>query len=166
MVSKAKRQGVFDGAVVDQPGKRRKLLKYRLAVRYYNARLDPNFRKDRQTPQKKSKGNGKGAAPITAKAKAGGKTFVDARADVEKYKAAELRLKHEINKGLWLKKSDVTEKAFAAARLMRDTFQNIPSRISALVAAESDQAQCYQIINVEIKEALNEFVRQLEGLGK
>ncbi|GAH17836.1 unnamed protein product, partial [marine sediment metagenome] len=96
----------------------------------------------------------------------GGKTFVGARAEVEKYKAAELRLKHEINKGLWLKKTVVVDKAFRAARLMRDTFQNIPARISALVAAESDQAQCYQIVNNEIKEGLTEFVRQLKGLAK
>lgn len=166
MVRKAKVQGVFKGALVKVPGKKKPLLKYKLAVRFYNARLDPNFRKERQTPQGKAKGKGKGKAPGNGdvRGRAGGKTFVSARAEVEKYKAAELKLKHEISKGLWLKKADVVDKAFRAARLMRDTFQQIPARISALVAAESDQAQCYRIIKDEVTEALNEYVRQLEDL--
>jgi hypothetical protein len=166
MVRKAKAQGVFEGALVKVPGKKKPLIKYKLGVRFYNARLDPTFRKVNQTPQGKGKPKGKAPGNGDPKGRGGGKTFVGARAKVEKYKAADLKLKHEIHKGLWLKKSDVADKAFKAARLMRDTFQNIPSRVSALVAAESNQAQCYRIINDELKEALNEFVRQLKGLAK
>ena len=115
--------------------------------------MDPNFRKARHTPQRKTKAKG-------------GKTFVCARAEVEKYKAAEYKLKHEINQGLWLKKSDVAEKAFMAARLMRDSLLNIPARISALVSVESDQNQCFQILNKELKSVLDEYVSQLKALGK
>jgi hypothetical protein len=161
MVRKAKAQGVFEGALVKVPGKKKPLLKYKLAVRFYNSRLDPNFRKARQTPQKKAKG-GNGKPPKAS----GDQTFVAARRDVEKYKAAELKLKHEINKGLWVKKADVADKAFKASRLMRDSFLNVPARISALVAAESEQSQCYRIINDEIKQALDEFIRQLKTIGK
>ena len=161
MVSRAKAQGVFEGALVDQPGKKRKLLTYKLAVKYYNSRLDPAFRKARQTPQKKAKGgNGK-----PAKA-SGEKSFADARADVERLKADELRFKSEERKGLWVKKADVADKAFRAARLMRDSLLNIPARISALVASESEQSQCYRIVHDEIKQALDEFVRQLKTLRK
>ena len=78
MVRKAKVQGVFKGALVKVPGKKKPLLKYKLAVRFYNSRLDPNFRKDRQTPQKKAKGGNGKPRPT------GDKTFVAARRDVEK----------------------------------------------------------------------------------
>ena len=161
MVRKAKTQGVFEGALVKVPGKKKPLLKYALAVRYYNARLDPTFRKANQTPQKKAKGgNGKPVGP------AGGKSFVGARAKVEKYRAKELKLKHEINQGLWIRRAEVNDRAFRAARMARDNFLNVPARISALVAAETDQSQCYRLIHDEIKDVLNEFVRQLEGLAK
>lgn len=165
MVRKAKIQGVFEGALIKVPGKKKPLLKYKLAVRYYNARLDPQFRKALQTPQKKAKGgNGKprGRPPKDS----GDKTFVAARRDVETYKAAALKLKHEINKGLWLKKADVADQAFRASRLMRDSLLNIPARVSALVAAESEQSQCYRIIHKEIKQALDEYIRQLKTIGK
>jgi hypothetical protein len=163
MVRKAKAMGVFKGALVDIPGKKKPLLKYKLAAKFYEARLDPNFRKARQTPQKKTKAKPKGGNGTKAK-KAGGTTFVSARAEVEKYKAAEYRLKHEINAGLWLKKSDVEAKAFRAGRLMRDNLLNIPARTSALVAAESDQSRCYQLIHDEVKAALDEYIRQLEAI--
>lgn len=170
MVSKADKQGVFNGALVDIPGRKKPLLKYKLAVRFYNSRLDPNFRKALQTPQKKSKkkkgGNGKPPGRSGGQEKPGGQSFVSARADVEKYRAAELKLKHEINRGLWLKKSDIADKAFKAARLARDSFLNIPARVAALVSAESDQNRCYKIIHDEIKDVLNEFVRQLKQMAK
>jgi hypothetical protein len=161
MVSKLKTMGVLKGALIEQPGKKRVLVDIDKALKFYNERMDPNFKKEtrvRRTPDNKKNG--------ATQAKSGGQSFVDARSISEQYKAAKLKLEYEINKELWLKKSDVTDKAFRAARLMRDTFQNIPSRISALVAAESDQAQCYRIINDELKEALNEYVRQLKGLAK
>jgi hypothetical protein len=161
MVTKLRAMGVMDGALIKQPGKKRVLVDIDKALKFYNERMDPNFRKATRfgrTPDNKKNG--------ATQAKSGGQSFVDARSISEQYKAAKLKLEYEVNKGLWLKKSDVTDKAFRAARLMRDTFQNIPSRISALVAAESDQSQCYRIINDELKEALNEYVRQLKGLAK
>lgn len=170
MVTKARKQGVFEGALVEVPGKKKPLLKYKLAVRFYNSRLDPNFRKARQTPQKKTRakkgGNGRPPRSAPGREKPGGQSFVSSRAEVEKYKAKELKLKHEINQGLWLKKADVADKAFKAGRLARDSFLNIPSRIAALVSAESDQHRCYKIIHDEIKEVLNEFVRQLKQMAK
>jgi hypothetical protein len=160
MVRKAKRQGVFEGALVNVPGRKKPLLKYKLAVRFYNSRLDPNFRKAKQTPQKKAKGgNGKPKAE-------GDQTFISARAKVEKYKARELKLKHEINAGLWIKKTEVADNAFRAARLARDGFQTIPARVSALVAAETSANRCFAIINKEIKQVLDDFVDQLKRLSK
>jgi hypothetical protein len=34
---------------------------------------------------------------------------------------------------------------------------NIPDRVAAMVAAESDAAKCYEILASEIRRALNEF---------
>ena len=163
MVLKAKAQGVFEGALVKVAGKKKPLLKYKLAVRFYNARLDPKFRKQYQTPQKKTKAKGGNGKP---KQTADGKTFVGARAKVEKYKAKELQLKHEINQGLWIKRADVADQGFKAARLARDSFLNIPSRTAALVAGETDQHKCFRIIHREIKEVLDEFIRQINQIAK
>ena len=162
MVRKAHSRGVFKGAIVQPPpGKKRIKLKYKLAVRYYNARLDPTFRKENQTPQKKSKG-GNGAKPKTG----GGKTIVEAKAEVEQYKAAELKLKHEINKGLWVKRDEVNDLAYRIARLARDNFLNIPARVSALMAAETSQTRCFGILHKEIKTVLDEMVEQLGQISK
>jgi hypothetical protein len=161
MASKLKIMGVFKGALIKQTGKKRVLVDIDKALKFYNERVDPNFRKEtrfKATPANKNNGG--------KQEKSGGQTFVDARSISEQYKAAKLKLEYEINKGLLVKKADVADKAFKAARLMRDSFLNVPARISALVAAESEQSQCYRIINDEIKQALDEFIRQLKTIGK
>ena len=162
MVRKAKRDGVFKGALADVPGRKKPLLKYKLAVRYYEARTDPTRRKALQpTGGKKAKGgNGDG------KKRVGDKSLVEVRTRSEKYKAADLKLKHEINAGLWVKKADIADKAFRAGRMARDALFNIPARTAALVSAESDQNACFKIIHGEVKQVLEDFIEQLSKLAE
>jgi hypothetical protein len=159
MVSKLRAMGVMNGALIEQPGKKRVLVDIDKALKLYNERVDPNFRK--ATRVSATGKNGQEQKP-----KASGQTsFIDARSISEQYKAAKLKLEYEINKGLWLEKSVVKDDCFRAARLARDSFLNIPSRVAALVAAESQQGRCYRIIHKEIKDALDDFIRQLKTMA-
>jgi hypothetical protein len=47
--------------------------------------------------------------------------------------------------------------AFNKFRQFRDHMLNIPDRVAAMVAAETEAAKCYEILAIEIRRALNEF---------
>jgi hypothetical protein len=40
---------------------------------------------------------------------------------------------------------------------------NIPDRVAAMVAAETETARCFEIIATEIRKALNEYADQPES---
>jgi len=163
MVTKLRAMGVMEGAIIRQPGKKRVLVDIERALELYNERVDPNFRK--ATRFRAGTGNG----PDNGKEKkerSGGQSYIDARSISEQYKAAKLKLDYEVNKNLWISRSEVSDLSFKAARLARDTLLNIPSRIAALVAAESDTNSCYQIIYKEIRDALDDFTKQLKKISK
>lgn len=170
MVTKLRIMGVLDGALIEQPGKKRVLVDINKALKFYNERVDPNFRKTtrfRSKPiKKKEDKKGTDDNGQSKREKSGGQSYIDARSISEQYKAAKLKLEYEINKGVWVKRDDVANMAFKAARLMRDNLLNIPARTSALVASESKQKRCYKIIHDEVKQALDEYVRKLESITK
>ena len=64
------------------------------------------------------------------------------------------KLDYEERRGKLLPKDEVEMAAFDMARQVRDRMLNIPSRVSAMLAAETDAARCYQILDNEIREAL------------
>jgi hypothetical protein len=80
---------------------------------------------------------------------------------IEQLKAAKLKLDLEIKQGKRVSKFEVNDKAFRAAREMRDALLNIPARTAAILAAESDEKKCQKIIQKEIKPILKEFERKL-----
>ena len=45
----------------------------------------------------------------------------------------------------------------AVTHQFRDAMLNIPDRLAAMLAAETDAAKCYEILATEIRKALNEF---------
>ena len=47
--------------------------------------------------------------------------------------------------------------AFNKFRQFRDHMLNIPDRVAAMVAAETEASKCHQILTTEIRRALNEF---------
>ncbi len=47
--------------------------------------------------------------------------------------------------------------AFNKFRQFRDHMLNIPDRLAAILAAETEAAKCYEILATEIRKALNEF---------
>jgi len=81
-------------------------------------------------------------------------SLTDERARLVKSQAdlSELKLKQRTGE---LVEWAVIEKAiFALHRQLRDNFLNLPPRCDALVAAESDQRKCFDILNKEVLQIL------------
>jgi hypothetical protein len=87
----------------------------------------------------------------------GGSQYTKARAVREHYTARLAKLEFEERTGKLVPKDEVQVAAFNKFRQFRDHMLNIPDRVAAMVAAESDAARCYEIIAIEIRKALNEF---------
>lgn len=85
-------------------------------------------------------------------------SFSEARTLNEKYKAALKKLDFEERSGELVLVDEVKRLGFAAGREIRDKLISIPDRCSPLVASESDQFECKQILLKEIN-----FI--LEGLN-
>ena len=102
--------------------------------------------------------------PAKKRGKSATGVFARERAKLVSARRKKIEFDQEVKRGKWILKTQVKDEAFTAGRIARDSFLNIPSRISALVAAESDEKRCYQILHKEIKEVLEEFTRQLKKL--
>jgi hypothetical protein len=87
----------------------------------------------------------------------GGSQYTKARAVREHYQARLAKIDYEERVAKLVPKDEVQVAAFNKFRQFRDHMLNIPDRVAAMVAAESDAARCYEIIAIEIRKALNEF---------
>jgi len=87
----------------------------------------------------------------------GGNQYAKARAVREHYQARLAKLEYEEKTAKLVPADEVKVAAFGLFRRFRDHVLNIPDRVAAMVAAESDAARCYEIIAIEIRKALNEF---------
>ena len=87
----------------------------------------------------------------------GGSQYTKARAVREHYQARLTKIDYEERVAKLVPKDAVEVAAYNTFRQFRDHMLNIPDRIAAMVAAESEAARCYEIIAVEIRRALNEF---------
>jgi hypothetical protein len=87
----------------------------------------------------------------------GGSQYTKARAVREHYQARIAKIDYEERVAKLVPKDEVQVAAFNKFRQFRDHMLNIPDRVAAMVAAESDAARCYEIIAIEIRKALNEF---------
>jgi phage terminase Nu1 subunit (DNA packaging protein) len=56
--------------------------------------------------------------------------------------------------GTLISKAAVEQEWFRIAREIRDNLTNIASRIAGLVAVEKNQEACYQIVDKEMRQAL------------
>ncbi len=87
----------------------------------------------------------------------GASQYTKARAVREHYQARLAKLEYEEKVGKLVSKDEVQIAAFNKFRQYRDHLLNIPDRLAAMLAAESDSAKCYEILATEIRKALNEF---------
>ena len=70
---------------------------------------------------------------------------------------AELDLQHK--KGKLLDAEEVKKAAFEKARVVSEAFENIPARISALLAAETDEFKICHILKVELDKTREELTK-------
>jgi phage terminase Nu1 subunit (DNA packaging protein) len=79
--------------------------------------------------------------------------------EVEKGKMLEIEAKAKT--GQYVDAKDVEKQAFHVARTVRDSLQNIPDRVSSLLASISDANQVYEVLSKEIRLALESLTEEL-----
>jgi hypothetical protein len=87
----------------------------------------------------------------------GANQYTKARAVREHYQARLAKIDYEERVGKLVSKDEVQVSAFNKFRQFRDQLLNIPDRVAAMLAAESDPAKVFEILATEIRKALNEF---------
>ena len=87
----------------------------------------------------------------------GASQYTKARAVREHYQARLAKIEYEERVAKLVPKDEVQVAAFNKFRQFRDHMLNIPDRVAAMVAAETEAAKCYEILAIEIRRALNEF---------
>jgi hypothetical protein len=92
-----------------------------------------------------------------------GGQYKTARAVREQYMARLAKLEYEERVGSLVSKDEMKIAAFNETRRFRDHMLNIPDRVAAMVAAETETARCFEIIATEIRKALNEYADQSES---
>ena len=70
------------------------------------------------------------------------------------------KIEFEERSGKLVNREEVTVAAFTAARTIRDSLLNIPDRVAAMLAAESDSVRTHQLLTDEIRKALGELSSQ------
>ena len=83
--------------------------------------------------------------------------YTRARAVREHYQARLAKLEFEERVGTLISKDEVQIATFNVFRQYRDHMLNLPDRIAAMLAAETEAAKCYEILATEIRKALNDF---------
>jgi hypothetical protein len=87
----------------------------------------------------------------------GASQYTKARAVREHYQARLAKIEYEERVGNLVPKDEVQIASFNKFRQFRDAMLNIPDRVAAMLAAETEEAKCYAILAAEIRKALNEF---------
>ena len=87
----------------------------------------------------------------------GSQQYNKARAVREHYQARLAKLEFEERTATLVRKDEVQAAAFNKFRQFRDHILNIPDRVAAVMAAETDAAKCYEFLATEVRRALNEF---------
>jgi hypothetical protein len=101
--------------------------------------------------------------PITAQASSavgGGDLptlLLKARTKTEVEKGRLLEHKAKVEAGKFVDADEVRVAAFNKARIVRDALLNIAARLSPLLAAESNERTCFELIDHEIRQALEEL---------
>lgn len=84
------------------------------------------------------------------------------RAKKEAYQAEIFRLKSEQLAGRLVDAEKVKREAFKTARMVRDGLGNLPDRLAAQLAAETDQFKVHRLLTEEVRKALEALGRDLE----
>ncbi len=123
-----------------------------------------NHAKARYGPKKKpAAGNARHRASEAAEAteaperQLGALNYANARAAREIYEAKLKKLEWEEKLGSMVSRKAVEVAAFNRFRVLRDAILNVPTRIAAQVAAETDAATVHELLETELRLVCEEF---------
>ncbi len=85
-------------------------------------------------------------------------------ATMERHRA--LRIKNDLSEGVVVDVRAAKREAFESARIIRETLLNLPVRLSAELAAETDPAKVFARLDDAIREALGDVADRLEASGE
>jgi hypothetical protein len=83
--------------------------------------------------------------------------YAKARAVAQIYEARLKKLKYEERAGNLVPACDVADAAYRMMSCLKEALMNIPARIAAQLAVESDQARCYAILENELIAILTDY---------
>ena len=118
----------------------------------WTAKTRPGQRRAKQAPPPVVREPERSEAPI-----GGGLDYFRARAVRENYLARLAKIEFEEKTAKLISRDEVQVAAFTKGRTARDNLLNIPDRLAATMAAESDADKVHQILTAEIRKALDEL---------
>ena len=74
-----------------------------------------------------------------------------------------LRMENDRREGMLVELAAARREAFDSARIIRETLLNLPARIAAELAGETDPGRVFQILDDAIREALHATADRLEA---
>lgn len=89
-------------------------------------------------------------------------TLVAVQRQVAEQRARRLLFENDLRSGLYVPVHEAKREAFEAARVIREGLLNLPARLAAELAAESDPQRVYAILDDQIRAALGETADALE----
>ena len=98
-----------------------------------------------------------GASVATGEPALAGPSYAQSRAVREAYLARLAKIEYEERLGKLISRDEVQVAAFNKFRIFRDGLLNIPDRVAAVLAAESDSHKVHELLTGEIRKALHEF---------
>jgi hypothetical protein len=98
-----------------------------------------------------------GTTPATGDGAVSGPSYAQSRAIREAYLARLAKIEYEERTGKLISRDEVQVAAFNRFRVFRDNMLNIPDRMAAMLAAESDARKVHELLTGEIRKALHEF---------
>jgi hypothetical protein len=96
----------------------------------------------------------------------GADTLAAAQRSATLERSRKLKIENDRTEGRLIDVDKASKLAFEASRTIRKAVQNIPSRIAAELAAESDPARVYSKLETALREALNVAATDLMAVGE
>lgn len=90
-------------------------------------------------------------------------TLVDAQRLAVLERARKLRLENDEQEGKLVDVTIVAREQFNFARTLREAVLNVPARLSAELAAQSDASQVYRLLDAALRQALEATASALEA---
>lgn len=153
-VSKAVRVGRLSKSVVFSAKGQPRVIP-EIADQEWHASTDPSQQRVPAVPPPRPEPEPEAEQPAASEPKTA--TFQQARTLREAYMARLAKLEYDEKSGLLVRADAVKNEAFKVARTVRDNMLNIPDRIAAELANETNQFKVHQRLTAEIRRALEDM---------